>query len=233
MTLNELLTTLSHGSLSNLRVGGDGTGQIPTEHEAKVIGFVNQALLALFTRFVLSEKEVVVRAQDDVINYPLKQANADNDSNTTSLKYIQDTVADPFKGDVIKISTVFDEGGVELNINRKSDVNSLYSPSPKVLQIPKPVTGNVYYVYYQASHAKLSSADLDQEVEIPVPLEEALEAYVAYKTLSPMNGPEHSAKAIEHFQRYEMICEAVEKNDLVGSSIVTSYLDKFEERGFA
>jgi hypothetical protein len=233
MTLNELLTSLSYGNLSNLRVGGSGSGTIPDEHKAKVIGYVNQALLKLYTKFVLSEKELTLRAFDNSMSYPLRKIHADTDSNNTAQKHIHDTEWDKFEGDVIKVLTVFNEIGDEIPLNREDDLSSFFTPYIDTLQIPKPRDGDVYFVQYQAKHSKLTLDDLEQEVNVPFSLTEALSDYVAYAAISPMNGPEHSAKAFEYLQKFEMQCDQVLQKDLVNSSIVSAVTDKFEDRGFA
>jgi hypothetical protein len=233
MTLNELLTSLSHGNLSNLRVGGSGSGTIPDEHKAKVVGYVNQALLKLYTKFVLSEKELTLQTYDNIMGYPLRSIHADTDSNNTAQKYIRDTEWDKFEGAVVKVLAVFNEVGDEIPLNREDDPSSMFTPYIDTLQIPYARTGDVYFVQYQAKHLTLTADDLAQEVNVPSSLTEALSDYVAYAAISPMNGPEHSAKAFEYLQKFEMQCDQVLQKDLVNSSVVSTVTNKFEDRGFA
>ena len=62
MQLQEFLARLSYGPLSNLALGGDGSGVIPLVQVPRVTGMVEQALLALHGRFVLRSKELLIRA---------------------------------------------------------------------------------------------------------------------------------------------------------------------------
>jgi hypothetical protein len=233
MTLDDLLTSLSYGNLSNLSVGGSGSGVVPDTHKDKVISCVNQALLKLYTKFVLREKELTLRTFDNIMSYPLRAIHADTNSDNVAQKFIHDTEWDKFEGGVVKVLTVFDEIGVEIPLNRENDSSSMFTPYIDTLQIPYARTGDVYFVQYQAKHAKLTAADLEQEVNVPLSLTEALSDYVAYAIMSPMNGKENSAKAFQYLQKFDLQCEQVLQKDLVNSSIVETVTNKFEDRGFA
>ena len=100
-----------------------------------------------------------------------------------------------------------------------------------LLLLVEPVTGNSYFILYQARHPKLVEGDLLQEIELPDVLHPALEHFVAYTILSPMNGQEHAAKAAENLGRYEQICISAEEDDLVSSSQEEDS-DKLCQRGF-
>jgi hypothetical protein len=233
MTLDDLLTSLSYGNLSNLSIGGSGSGTVPEQHKAKVVSCVNQGLLKLYTKFVLSEKELTLETFANIMNYPLREIHADTNSNSTAKKYIRDTEWDKFDGGVVKVLAVFNEIGDEISLNREDDPTSMFMPYIDTLQIPYARTGDVYFVQYQAKHSKLTADNLDQEINVPFSLTEALSDYVAYAAISPMNGPEHSAKAFEYLQKFELQCEQVSQKDLVNSSVVSTVTNKFEDRGFA
>lgn len=233
MTLDDVFTSLANGILSNLAVGGDNSGVIPSQHYGKVCSAVNGSLLALYGRFLLHEREVAILAHDGILTYPLKRIHAVTDTTPGVLKFIVDTAEDPFTEDVIKILTIFDEDGGEMGLNNEEDPDTLYSPTPTTLQIMQPVTGDVYFVNYQAKHPKLTPSNLSQEILLPEILMAALEAHVAYQIMSPMNGQEHAAKASEHLSRYEMLCAEVVDKDLVGTSLGNDTSYKFELRGFA
>lgn len=231
MRLEELYQNLSFGVLSNLAVGDEGSGVIPFKHQSKVCWAVNEALTALYGKFVLQEKEVQVRAYDQMTIYPLKKIYADQDTSVVPQKFIADSVTEPFLEDVVRILDVYDEGGTRLVLNDPTGLGQVYTPNPTTVQIVKPVTGNTYFVMYQARHPKVLADELESIIELPDVLMPALEAYVAYLVLSPMNGQEHAAKAAEHYARYEAICaEALEK-DLVGTSVVGD-VTKLTDRGW-
>lgn len=230
MQLSELLTSLSLGVLQNLAVGGGGSGSIPAQHMNKVVSAVNQGLTALYTRFQLVEKEVIVRSYDALTTYPLKRIYADSNAAVVPQKFIADTPEEPFLEDVIKVLSIYDEAGTELSFNSSEPGCTLFTPNFYTLQILAPVTGVNYYVLYQARHATLSR-DPSQTIDLPIVLNEALECFVAYKILSSMNGQEHAAKAMEHFARYDAICTEAVNNDTLTTSFV-GQLGKLDDRGF-
>ena len=231
MKLNELFSNLSFGPLANLSVGGDGIGMIPFEHEARLTSFVNKSLLALFSRFPLLEKEVIVRAYDGKTLYPLKKIYADTDATVVPQKFIADSAVDPFLEDVIKILAIYDELGQPMPLNNTGEPTSLFTPLFDMVQIPLPKTGDIYYVLYRGKHPVLVPGVADQDVNIPDILQTALEAHVAYQVFSPMNGQEHKATASEHLSTYEMLCSNIEMQDLLQTSSVSNH-DKLEARGF-
>lgn len=231
MTLEELYTSLSLGVLSNLSVSGEGSGMIPYQHQAKVGNAVNQALTALHGRFVLSTQEVQLRAYDQISLYQLRKRYADQDPTTVTQKYITDSVEYPFQDDVLRVLEVYDEEGTKLLLNDPSPSCKVFTPNPTTVQLVEPVTGNTYFILYQARHPKLVPDGLEQEITLPDILLPALEAYVAHLILSPMNGQEHAAKSAEHFAKYEMVCGEVEDRDLVSTS-QTQETDKLDARGF-
>jgi hypothetical protein len=231
MTLEELYKDLSLGVLSNLQVGGEGSGFIPFEHQEKVCRAINQGLTALHGKFILQEKEVQVRTYDTITLYQLKKIFADTDPAIVPQKYISDSLAEPFEEDVIRILSVFDEGGCQLVLNDPSGLGKIYTPNPTTLQITEPTQGNTYFVMYQAKHVRLTYEDLTAEIDLPEILHPALEAYVAHKIMSPMNGQEHSVKAAEHYAMFEAVCAEVLEKDLVSTSIPETST-KLEMRGW-
>jgi hypothetical protein len=230
MNLGELFTSLSYGVLSNLAVGGEGSGTIPASHQTRLVSFVNAGLRDLHERLLLKIDDMIIRATDGRTNYPLKVEYADTDP-TVGPKFITDTLAYPFKGNLIRILEIYDEHGGEIVLNDSGNENSFFMPEPDILQIPYPVTGNDYFVIYQADHATLQDGDLTQLIDIPNSLLTALEAYVAYRVMAPMNGQEQAAKGMEHFRRYEILIESVEERDLAQTSIIRT-TTKLEDRGF-
>lgn len=231
MLLSDLFTSLSYGVLSNLAIGGEGSGTIPVAHENRLVDHTNQSLLAIYGRLPILEKEVAIRAYDGMTIYPLKKKFADTDPTVVPQKFISDTLTDPFLEDVIRVLSVWDEEGEEVPLNDPDDEASLYLPAPTTLQIPQPVTGNAYFVLYQARHPLLVQDDLTQELTLPEVLHDALMHHIAYKVLSPMNGQEHAAKAGEHLQTYEMIVSRIEQDNLLGTSLLNGNT-KLHERGF-
>lgn len=232
MRLETLFQNLSHGELSNLTIGGEGSGNIPEKYHARLVTHVNNGLSALYSRFPLLEKEVMIDAVDYITIYHLDSKFAlTNEESDEPIRYIIDTPEHPFTDDVIKVLNVFDECGIPVSLNNPNDIDSIFTPSFNCLQIPRPAEGNTYFVIYQARHPVISADNLTQLIKLPVPLQEALQVFVAHKIFSAMNGQEHILRSHELEARYEQICMKVEDHDQ-GNNGRTMYHHAFTRGGW-
>lgn len=222
MKVSELFSTLSQGVLSNLSIGGDGSGVIPTAKHAKLIGYTNLALLRLHSRFLLKENDLLLRQSEHIRTYRLSSEFAQTTPDPVVpvfpviTKYILDTPLKPFTDDVVKVLTAVGYGGLDVPLNDPENPYSLFTPAPNTLQVPFPIEDTLIGVGYQASHAILES--LTDDIVLPATLNEALISYIAHLTYSHMNGAEHAAKANEHLTKYEMVCGELEEMDLISLS---------------
>ena len=234
MNVTELLARLSRGLLSNLSLSNEGNGTIQAGKIPALVDHINEALLHLYTRFDLSEKEMVIVQQANLTRYRLRLSNAL--SQTVSAPagtplYIQDSASNPFADDLVKVLGVYNTRGQELPLNDNNAPASLFTPQHDLLQVPHPAAGVPLYIIYQAKHKLLTHTVLNENIELPTVLEEAAIAYVAAKVFDSMNGPEHAAKATSHMAAYQAICAEVTDRDLVNTSLSTIG-SKFEQRGF-
>lgn len=233
MKVSELFTRLSYGELSNLAIGGDGSGSIPEASQPKIISYTNDGLLRLYSRFVLKENSIVLNLNEGITNYRLtkRYALSNNNPIVGDVQYIIDSEEDPYTEDLIRILQVTNAYGERLVLNDMDDSNSLFTPEPNMLQIPNPVTGAGIGIVYQANHSVLLYDDLDADIEIPITLIKALTSYIAYQVYDHMNGQDNAVKAATYIQLFNGICEEITEKDLVNSSVSTSHT-KFDDRGF-
>ncbi len=231
MDVNKLFERLSYGELSNLSISDEGGGIIIVPKQPAILAYANEALTRLYSKFMLREDSFPLRIFDHVTRYHLIKRYALTTPNPIlgDHLYIEDSPHNPFLDDVIKVTLVTNLSGFIYPLNDRSDYRSLYTPSPKSLQIPRPIQDVVLGVIYQANHPILINTT--DEIDLPETLEGALTAYIAYQVYSNMNGQENAAKAVEHMARYEMICQNTIDQDLVGSSISETNT-KFYERGW-
>lgn len=231
MLLSDLYTDLSFGELSNLS-WAQNTGAIDEAFQPKLVRYANAGLLRLYSRFIIKTDDVLIRMFEHITNYQLLPRFALTTTPAVEdYVYIIDTPLEPFDDVVIKILNVFDSLGRELPLNNSSEYWSVFTPQPKILQVPHPIKWNSLSVTYQARHVPLDVATPDQPIEVPDCLYDALKAYVAYKTFSDMDTETSTAKAQEHMANYENICTEVEAGDLVNMSI-SSTSTVFHARGF-
>lgn len=239
MNVTQLMQRLSYGPLSNLSISNEGDGTIVETKHPVIVGYANDALLRLFTRFNLLEQELILEQITARTRYKLHSdfAVSTTAENPANPHYIQDTEEEPYTDDLVKVLSVWKAGEtlpirLGLNDDNANLDYAVFTPQADVLQVPRPVNGEALYIVYQARHALLSHEDLTATIDIPAVLEAALVSYVAHLVYSHMNGQEHAAKAADHLGNYENICAEVVQEDLVSSSLsFTNH--KFDDRGFA
>lgn len=239
MKLMDLFRQLSYGELSNLSISGEGSGTLVEAKHPQLIGYTNEALLRLFSRFVLSERDLVIETVPHITTYHLRRKYAESaNACDVPYPYIKDLAGEPFEEDVLKIIEVRDSHGWSYTLNDRNDPDSLFTPQPDMLQIPYPREGAAIAITYQARHPvlrdkKLREAEnlLDQHIDLPFFLEAALRALIATSVFSHMGGQENTAKGQEFYALAEVICTDVEQRDLVSQTTSTTNL-KLEQRGF-
>ena len=229
-TLGAVFRDLSFGPLSNLSIGSEGIGTIAGVQQDRVVSLVNQGTRWLYARFIIYRKELFIETIEGRKKYPLKVEHADSVAGGGE-KYIKDSSANPFTGDLLRILAVWDPEGHETPLNMLGEETSLRTPNPYTLLIPEFEPGTLYRVAYQAAPEPLLTTDEEQELYLPEPLYEALEAFVAHKVFRSMNGEEHRRQAIDQFNTFEGICNELINNDLAKESHNSGYT-KLEDRGF-
>lgn len=238
MRISELFRRLSYGELSNLSLSNNGSGEIKEEKHPQLIQHTNEALLRLYSRYILLEKEVIIEQVENLRNYPLRLQYAVSSGSNEEHHFIKDNWTYPFHGDVIRILAVYDSCG-QLPLNDEGKCDSLFLPQPDMLQVPVPVTGQPLHIIYQARHPKLRDTVaegrpdslLAQDIDIPFFLEGALQAYVAHKVYGNMNTQENILNSQKYKAQYEEICAGVDQQDLLNQSYSTTRY-KLEMRGF-
>lgn len=223
LVLNDLFALLSYGELSNLAISGNGSGSIVTANQPQVINYINEALLRLYSRFVLAEDELLLQLDDGITIYHLTPPYSQQyvpkvGEFSQPVRYIYDLPEKPFQDDLIKVMEVRDSYGRKIKLNDEGSRYSVFTPRVKTLQVTAPRCGEALSVVYQKRHPQIL-VDLQEQIWCPDVLLSALTAYIAYKVNSHMNSPDSNAKAQEFMATYEALCVEVIDRDLVNSSI--------------
>lgn len=235
MNLNQFFESLALGELKNLAMAENST--IIPEDRPQIVKLANDGLLALCSKFVLIQRDMMIEMREALTNYhmlkryAMSQYNEDSPPDRFNLPYIVDNIGEPFQEDVIKILSVYNSFGQKMPLNDLNQPASVFTPQGNVLQVPFPIPGQALTLEYQAKHPKLDHCECDDEIFLPDVLHSALSAYVAGKVFMHMNTQENTAKGQEHMMNYEMICQDVIDKDLVSTSTVTTN-EKLEQRGF-
>lgn len=231
MYLSDVFDALSHGELAHLFMGGEGQGGIQPCDYPKIISYVNLGLAELYKRFPMKIGDVVVRMHDAIQTYYLdpKYAVTNTDSNEP-IKYIHDSVYQPFKGGVNKIEQVFDELGRTLFLNDPDEYWSIFTPSYNSIQVPWPEKENQLIVHYRANHVPIIfTPDLEPEtvdVSIPPGYLEALLFYVGSREFASLNS-DGNAEGNNYVQKFEQSCAKITDLNLMNDNNTrNSNLDK-------
>lgn len=235
MSLNfgELTSRLALGELKSTNfVSKDDPTAIKPELRSTIARYVNQGLGELHSKFILYERELLLRTIVGNAYYYLRPEFAWSNPAVVPRKYIDDLTLPKFTGDIIKILKVLGPcGGEVMRDNEDDPCCSIFTPQYDTLQVMRPRQGSVLHVIYQAEHPPLGSNDPSQQIRLPIYLEEALQLFVAAKALTHMNGQEQTAKGQEYMANYLNILAEVESKDLATTSYVRDGF-KLLMRGF-
>lgn len=233
MLLEDLYQRLSYGELNNLSLAAEGSGSILDAAQPRIVMYANEAMIRLYTTFILRTNSVILTPLDHVTSYHLKKrfAFSQRAESDEDFLYIQDLDDEPFAEDVIKVLEVFDGAGQVVPLNDAEQPNSVFTPQALMLQVPTAWNGQVLSLLYQASHPTLDVSDPHSIIDLPEVLHGALTAFIAHKIYSHMNTAESSAKANEHMNTFMGICTDVVEKDLVATSILQSN-SRFHKRGW-
>lgn len=224
MKLHELFDELAIGELSNLAFAK--TGVIDVASHGKVVTALNVALNDIFSRILLAEKEVLVETLDWKSIYYIRKEHSRLDSTPGFLKYILDTPANPFLGDLVKVLGVSNEVGDPLPMNDAEQWASVFLPAFDTVQFNHPGAKQIFSVQYQALHPKLVASGegyLDQVLRVPTILLDMVKLKTASTLLAPMGGQNETLKAQSLDAKYEARhTSLVFKNEIGDTSISTN-----------
>lgn len=232
MKLSDLYSKLSYGVLSSLGMAGEGDGTIKDKKKPAIVGFANEALLRLYTRFPMKQNDVLIEMHSHITNYHLLRRFAvSNEDSPERYRYIRDLPLEPFLEDVIKVLAVYDSFGRELPLNDPNDPDAVFIPEANVVQIPRPSMCQAVSVMYQAKHLPLSVDDPDMEITLPDVLHSALFAYIGSLVYEGLEMEGSNVKAANMMAKFDGICAEAEAFDSLNVS--ESYTKtKFDSRGW-
>ena len=73
MLLEDLYQRLSYGELSNLSISTDGNGSIIESAQPRVVLYANEALVRLYSTFILRTNSLLITPIDHITYYHLKK----------------------------------------------------------------------------------------------------------------------------------------------------------------
>lgn len=253
MKLQSIFDQLTSGEFSQLNIGGAGQGVIDDTNMGKVVDHLNLGLTDLFTRFELKIGTAVLQLQPDQTTYPMTSKRAVSKYRATippalpaPVPYIIDSVADPFKDDILLMTRIYTDGDYELPLNRLDVPYSLLTSKMDRLEVPLSIVNkaqtlpevlltNNLRVVYRCNHPILNmnvgAFDPDRlEIELPYSHLTALLYFVASRASNPVGLGQEFNAGNTYAAKYAAECQRLK---LDGMEIQQRGDDsKFQERGF-
>lgn len=179
MTIQDVIDLAVKGELKKLAVKDDVDS---------IVSFINLGLIELYKRFPLDTEEVVIA---------LGQATVPTDA----YQMVSNTIYE-MPSDLMYIIGAYEEDGSEISINKEDDPFSIMTISWNKIQVPVATVGANIGVVYVKTPTFLSSADVAEELPLPVQLVEALLHYIGYRGHGSIDG-NIQAENNTHYQRFE------------------------------
>lgn len=218
MNLTTIFNALTFGELRAHSIGGVKKGGIQPEDYLEIGQHIDFAMRALYTRFPIVQKELLIKSITGQTEYLLTSEFAEQTVPQDPNWYIVDTVEKPFTDDILRVDAVYDQAGYELPIGDINHTFSVYLPTYRSIQIPFAAGGN-YALIYRAKPVPVNTGDLDEEILLPDTLLEPLLSYVAYRVSKARGGEAGITESRISKAEYESQCQEIEKKNVLNTEV--------------
>lgn len=198
MYVKEIFEHLAQGELRNLAIGAPDDGGIARHDYAKVIPHINLGITEIYSRLGALSKKLNIQCDLTIQTYHLHPDYAQAGSSPT--KYIMDSVADPFLGDVLKIESIKDH-----SINDLADPLTITSDSYLQFMVPEP-TDELLELTYKAQLPKVDVKTFEvdtTEIDFPYTYLPALLNYIGSRVLIGMVTPKGELNSMGYMAKFE------------------------------
>lgn len=208
MNLRQVFNSLEHVHLSGLSITNSGVGIGEIDYPLVLVS-INEILTDLYTRFDLKTSEVILRLIKGQTEYTIHSDYADSNVNSTEpVRWVVDSVDNPFKDDISYILSVTTSTQEKLEVNKPNYCNSVFTPSTNTIQIPTEIAETVtgLSVIYNASPILVpvsTTLDVDTiNIELPQAMFNALIFGVCKTIYSVKGGKDGYSKSNDYHQKY-------------------------------
>jgi hypothetical protein len=219
MKLSDIFDQLTFGELKQVGMGGFEEGAIQPENYREVVNHLNLALVNLYTRFPIKEKQLILKTKEGQTKYPLLKQYA---YSVDPVNYtIVDTLDAPFLEDILRIDAAFDVYGMEYFINDNHAANSLFTTSYDEVTVPWATGDELISIAYRAKPTKIvvpaaaATLNLSQAVHIPDTLLEPVLVYIEYRVMKSRGGDAGLAQAGMAKAHYDTLCTEIEERNIL------------------
>lgn len=202
MRLQEIFDQLSAGEFSQISIAGQLPGVINEANRERVVGHINLALTAIYTRFRLKERSLEIPLQANQETY---QLNAE---------------------DILKVDELWSDSGEEIPINKPGNPYSCITRSLTTLWVPAGLlvpdsstpegmkTSSIKAVY-RANHPRIVIRfgilnPATKVIELPHSHLTALLYYVASRVNNPIGMTNEFHAGNSWYAKYEAECQRLE-----------------------
>ncbi len=195
MTANEVIALARVGELSKLSIAIKDDNTV-------LFGFINLGLVELYKRFPLKNDEAIVTLRDGKTIYKLDGTDPDV-SMGEPFMYLLGAYEDGTDND-------FSASVLSLPINEEDNIYSVNSISYNSIQIPLVTTGAYISLIYVAKPTKVTALTLNEELDLPDQMIEALLHYIGYRAHGAMDA-NIQTESNTHYMRFEASCNKLKE----------------------
>lgn len=195
MKLSFILAQARNGELKSLSKI-DKTDEVVT-------GYINLALIALYSRFQLKTEEAIITLETDPVRTIYTLGSSDSAVRVNGAPMLDD--------DVMSIIDGYNEDGSQIVFNDEKDPFSVFTIGYSQVQIPL-VNENTYVslVYRKnptlVTYTEVNGVMVDHDVEIPLQLLEPMLHYIGYRAHGAVDGNINTENST-HYTRFEKACD--------------------------
>lgn len=236
MKLSDIFYQLTVGELSQLNLGGGDFGEIDIDNYERVLAHVNLGLTKIYSRFALKRNIVNLLVQPEHTSYVLSSFYALSNTETQGTKYIDDSVMQPFRDNVLKVEAVY-YNGIEYAVDL-DNTNSVLFYGSKYIKIPSFIKDGFVEIHYLEGHSPIKGVNgiiepEKIEVDLPEIFLEPLLYFVAARITTPMGMLQTSPEGgggNNYYAKFEKACKDLE---IVNGALDRHYYNtRLHARGF-
>jgi hypothetical protein len=203
MTVQEVIDMAKYGELQNL-----GT----STNVSQILSYLNLGVLELYKRFPLKVEEHIITLVEGQSIYTMP----------ADMMWIVAAYEEVSEDDAVSYTKI-------IPINKEEDVKSLNTISWNQVQVPLVTNGAYISVIYVAAPETYTENDLEETLEIPLQMVEALLGYMAFRAHSAINSGDEEARVL--YQEFEASCDRLLTKGMFNQDDL--YMsDRIKDKGF-
>ena len=175
--------------------------------DAKLVSYINLALIALYNRFTLAVEEAIITLRPELYKTMYVLNSTDPDVRVNGKPMSDD--------DFMSIVAAYEEDGKPVAVNDDENPMSIFTTSFNQIQVPMLAGGGHLSIIYRKNPTLVKYVDdgngnaLDYDVPLPMQLLEPLLHYVGYRAHGAVDG-NVNAENSTHYTRFIAACNQAE-----------------------